>query len=270
MREQAAALLAHLRGSRTRFVSIGRTPDMPLALRSLVLTRNVEKSIKAARGALAACGDLPPLGPDDIAVVYLNGAGTRDSVWYVRAPCPKRAEALLAAALERGARDHAPAGDGEWHRALCRAARNPRRPVLLCDEPSYARVAERTRKAQAARRGAGEGWRDDEDEAGYDLPGTDPTLAGTQVAFEPDSGDNMMGLLITEEVRRRAAAPAPDAVATVHDAPAPAAPRHKKRARLELVEQPWFVDAEGNTRIGQPPAGCARCGLVRDGLLVGR
>ena len=67
MREQAAALLAHLRGPRTRFVSIGRTPDMPLALRSLVLTRNVEKSIKAARGALAACGDLPPLGPDDIA-----------------------------------------------------------------------------------------------------------------------------------------------------------------------------------------------------------
>ena len=75
MREQAAALLAHLRGPRTRFVSIGRTPDMPLALLSLVLTRNVKKSIKAARGALAACGDLPPLGPDDIAVVYLNGAG---------------------------------------------------------------------------------------------------------------------------------------------------------------------------------------------------
>lgn len=142
-----------------------------------------------------------------------------------------------------------------------------------------------------------------DDETGYALPMHENDILPTtlsdgrirypEVVFRPESGDNMLGMLITEEVRRRQAlarVPAKAPALGRNHVPATAVARKKRRVPLQhlgvrnsqgnLVStqapqapqalMTWFVDQQGLTVLGVPPASCTAHGVVRDGVLVGR
>ena len=306
MRDEAKKLLAALGGASSSFVSLGKAsgPHVGLHIDVASLPRaSYGKAIMQVQAQVRSCAVLPNLPPASIAVVYSKGSTVQK--WYASPPCPERAEKTLARALAaRGkARSKARAASrdssgGETDSDYITSSDDDDTTSSDDDDDALAgdmlSKLDRCAAVRNARTDDLYAWAAgcSDDESGYALPmrerDLEPTVlaeGGTrfpEVLWDGGGGDNMLGMLITQEVRRRQhAAGVADARA---DARADKAPPRKKMRRVPLQhlgvrdatgklikpDACWFLDAQGRTVLGSPPPGCKRHGRVCDGVLVGR
>ena len=226
MREQAAILLASLRVAAAPdgiqgCVSVGTADDLDPALASALkmLSRNYDAACTMLRRAVRQCRNLPRVERGHIAVVFAKSGRAAAHKWCAGKACPDRAARHLLAQFKhlerRPAVQQARARVAHrWRCNLRRAARRPGRAVLASDEPCPRTRAARTVQEQADRdamqhaleRSASD---EDGDEEGFDLSALDGDAApAARVQWNPaEQGDNMLGLLITEEAWRRSTVP---------------------------------------------------------------
>lgn len=312
MRAEGVSLLAELGGVSASFVSLGKASNMHVGvyLDVKALPRlPYSKAIAQVREQVRSCTALPDLPPSSIAVVYSKGSTAQK--WYATPPCPVRAEKTLASALEaRGKKRKAVTGadgsasDSEYE-DKSDSTTSDDGSASADDEavPAMDMLSELDRRVTARNACTDElyAWAAacSDDDEGFALPGDEhdiePATLGDgrvqypEVVFTASGGDNMLGMLITEEVRRRQARAA--ATAPAKDTVRPAAPRARKQvARTKLRvplkhlgvrdeqgilrspagHQTWYLGMDGRTVLGTPPQGCKTHGAVRDGVLVGR
>ena len=335
MRPEGLRLLEQLGGMGSSFVSVGKASDayVGVTIDPKALPRSpYGRAIEEVRTSVRSCAALPDLPPACIAVVYSKGSSGQK--WYATPPCPKRAEKKLSRALEARGRKRArslatktnscsdASSDSDYTDEGQSSTEDDESGLDDHDDlnvgnklVNMAGELDRREKERNACTDELYEWAEgcSDDDVGYMLPGddydTEPTTACDgrirypEVIFDVDAGDNMLGMLITEEVRRRqkrqrmatahiVKAPCASTLQTAAQAAAQAvlpssAKKTKKRVPLQhlgvrdaegnLVERAptvraltWYVDTEGRTLLGNPPRGCKTHGVVHNGVLVGR
>jgi hypothetical protein len=265
----ALEMYRKLGGDAVQTVSIGRQNSLHWTLQNFRRQRSFTQSLELVKAAVAACKELPDLPADAIGVVYTGKAPRQ--IWCAMQICNRKRDGMHNEYLAAGATSSDGSDDdyvddenddeSSDEDEGCSAGGSGSKVPILGEKDKVKEVLDKLEETMS-----GGGY--DEEDVGLELPGA-TYGPGDSVWWRPGKlGLNLLGLLITHEIRQRSGG-VPKALTAPELKDNKKAPP-RKRAKRAKMEAMWFQKTEGsNPIIGVPPVGCHCFGAFRGGVLEG-